>query len=302
MASFETAQDQLFEEMSVDPQSQFIDLDHPQVRTHVIETGDEGSDDVPVFCVHGTGAFGALFTPLIAHLDDTWTIATDRPGYGLSGDHTYTAQTFRQTAVTVLEGILDRLGIEQVDLVGNSAGGYWSMVFALARPNRVRHLTLIGSVPTFPGTRPPIPLRLFSVPLLNRLLARLQESSEDGVVEQFEIFGEDETIQDYPSLIRVFVTQARKPRSDIVDISEFNSLLRLRGWHPSTRLREDELADLQPSTLVAWGENDPLGGPDVVRNTVDRIPDSRLETVNAGHLPWLGHPETCAELILDMRR
>lgn len=302
MTDFETAQDRLFEEMSIDPQSRFIDLDRSRLRIHVLETDGEGSDDVPVFCVHGTGAFGALFSPLIAHLDDTWSIAIDRPGYGLSGDYTYTPKTMRRTAVTVLEEILDRLGIEQVDLVGNSAGGYWSLVFALARPDRVRHLTLIGSVPTFPGTRPPVPLRLFSIPLLNRVLARLGEASDDGVIEQFEVFGEGETIQNYPSLIRLFVTQARNPRSSATEISEFNSVLRLRGWRPSTRLREDELANVQSSTLVVWGEDDLLGGPNAVRNTVARLPNSRLETLNAGHLPWLGHPEPCAELVLETRR
>lgn len=302
MTDFEAAQNRLFEEMGIDPQSRFIDLAQPEVKTHVLEAGDESSDEVPIFLVHGTGAFGALFAPLIEHLDDRWTIAIDRPGYGLSGDFTYTAQTLRQTAVTVLEELLDELGIDQVDLVGNSAGGYWSLVFALARPNRVRHVTLLGSVPTFPGTRPPVPLRLFSVPVLNQLLARFQDASEDGVVEQFEIFGEDETIQDYPSLVRVFVTQVQNPRSDAVDISEINSLLRLRGWRSSTRLREDELADLQPPTLAVWGDDDPLARPDAVRTIVERIPESRFERVDAGHLPWLGHPETCAEFILEMRR
>lgn len=302
MTDFERAQDRLFEEMRLDHRSRYIELDDPSVRTHVLETGDAGNDDVPVFCVHGTGAFGALFAPLMAHLDDRWTLAIDRPGYGLSGDHTYTARTYRPSAVTVLEGVLDELDIDQVDLVGNSAGGYWSLVFALSRPERVRHLTLIGSVPTFPGTRPPVPLRLFSVPFLNRLVARLQEASEDGVVEQFEVFGEGDTIQDYPSLIRVFVKQARNPRSDAVDIGEFTALLRLRGWRPTTRLREAELADLEPPTLAIWGENDPLGGPDAVGDTIDRMPDSRLEPVDAGHLPWLGQPESCAELVLDPRR
>lgn len=302
MTSFETAQARLFEEMGIDPRSRFVDLDQPQVRTHAFEAGDEGSDDVPVFFVHGTGAFGALFAPLLTTLDDTWTIAIDRPGYGLSGDYTYSPRTLRRTAVGVLEGILDELGVERVDLVGNSAGGYWSLVFASARPDRVRHVALLGGVPTFPGTRPPAPLRLFSVPVLDRQLARLQDASEDGVVEQFELFGEGETIREYPSLIRAMVAQAQRPRSDTVDISGFNAFLRLRGWRPESRLRESELAGLQSPTLLVWGENDLLGDPDAVRETVDRIPDGRLETVDAGHLPWLGHPETCRDLILEMRR
>lgn len=299
MPDFEAIQNRLFEEMDIDPQSRFIDLPQPHVKTHVLEAGDRSSDEVPVFLVHGTGAFGSLFAPLVDRLNDRWTIAIDRPGYGLSGDFVYTARTLRHTAVTVLEGLLDELGIDQVDLVGNSAGGYWSLVFALARPDRVRNVTLLGSVPTFPGTHPPIPLRLFAVPVLNQLLPRLQNASEDGVVEQLEMFGEGETIQEYPSLIQLLVAQAENPRSDTVDISGFSSFLRLRGWHPASRLREDELADLRSPTLAVWGDDDPLARPDAVRDTVERIPAGRLERVDAGHLPWLGHPETCAELIRE---
>lgn len=140
------------------------------------------------------------------------------------------------------------------------------------------------------------------MPVLDRLLARLQDASEDGVVDQFELFGEGGTIQEYPSLIRAMAAQAQTPRSDTVDISGFNAFLRLRGWRPASRLREAELAALQSPIRFVWGENDLLGDPDAVRETVDRLPDGRLETVAAGHLPWLGHPETCRELILEMRR
>lgn len=95
MTGFEAAQNRLFEDMGIDPQSRFIDLAQPQVKTHVFEAGDESSDEIPIFLVHGTGAFGSLFVPLIEYLDNRWTIAIDRPGYGLSGDFTYTAQTLR---------------------------------------------------------------------------------------------------------------------------------------------------------------------------------------------------------------
>ncbi len=81
MPDFEAAQYRLFQGMGIDPQSRFIDLAQPQVKTHVLEAGDESSDEVPIFLVHGTGAFGSLFAPLIEHLDNRWTIAIDRPGY-----------------------------------------------------------------------------------------------------------------------------------------------------------------------------------------------------------------------------
>lgn len=300
MTGFEAAQVRVFEDLEIETRSRFVRLDQPSVKIHLTETGEQDTDAVPLVFVHGTGFFGATFGPLMAHLDDSWLISFDRPGYGLSGDFTYSAQNTRQTAVDVLRGILNQLGIEQVDLVGHSAGGLWSSVFALARPQRVRRLVLVGGFPV-PGTRPPIPFRLFSVPVLKRVLTRLQDSNEQGVLKQFEMFGEGETIQTYPSLIEAVVAQNRNPRTDDVVLSEFDVALTLRGWRPSARLREEELIDLTQQTLVIWGENDPIGGPTEVRDSVEKIPDVRFEAVDAGHFPWLGHPEACADLILEMR-
>lgn len=300
MTGFEAAQDRVFENLNIETQSRFVTLDHSPVKIHLTEVGDQESTDVPVVFVHGTGFFGATFAPLMAHLDDSWLISLDRPGYGLSGDFRYSPQTTRETAVRVLEGLINELGIEHVDLVGHSAGGLWSSVFALARPQLVRRLVLVGGLPV-PGTRPPIPFRLFSVPVLRSILTRLQKSNEQGVLNQFEMFGERETIQTYPSLIEAVVAQNRNPRSDDVVLSEFNVALTLRGWRRSARLQEEELTELSQPTLVIWGENDPIGGPTEVRDSVEKISDVRFEAFDAGHFPWLGHPEACADLILEMK-
>ncbi len=299
---FETAQRDVFDEVGIAPRSRFIDLDRPTVRVHVLEAGDMDGDDAPVVFLHSGGTFGALYAPLMAQLDDTWTIALDRPGFGLSDDFTYTPGTYRQTIVDVLTDLLDELGVEQVDIAGNSNGGYWSIVFALTRPERVRRVILLGSLPTFPGTSSPVPLRLYTIPVLNRRLSGMfQASSEEDVIEKYGIFGEGETIREYPALIRAVWARDSNPRSHDVDISEMKSLLTIRGWRSSTRLREGELRDVQQPTLVIWGEDDPLGGPEDVRDIVETIPDGRLETLDTGHVPWLGNPETCAELIREMR-
>lgn len=299
---FETAQRNVFDEAGIAPRSRFIDLDQPPVRVHALEVEDEAGDDTPVVFLHSGGTFGALYAPLMVHLDDIWTVSVDRPGFGLSGDFEYTADTYRRTIVDALTGVLDELGIEQVDIAGNSNGGYWSIVFALFRPERVRRVILLGSLPTFPGTSSPVPLRLYTVPVLNRRLSGMfQASSEEDVIEKYGIFGEGETIQEYPALIRAIWARDRNPRSHDVDISEMKSLLTMLGWRSSTRLREGELSDIQQPTLVIWGEDDPLGGPEDVRDTVELISDVRLEAIDAGHVPWLGHPKKCAELIREMR-
>lgn len=118
--------------------------------------------------------FGAFFAPLMAQFDDTRMIAFDRPGYGLSDKFVYTKENIRHNASDVIGGVLDELGIERADLVGQSGGGYASIQFALAHPERVRRLILIGAIPNFPGSPLPVPFRLMTVPVLNQLLQRLQ--------------------------------------------------------------------------------------------------------------------------------
>lgn len=131
---FARAQRAVFDEAGVDVQSRFVNLTKPRVKTHVLQAGPSG-DEPPILFVHGTTWFGAYFAPLMAKLDDTQLLAIDRPGWGLSETVEYTPGNVRHTATDVLDGILDELGIEQVDLVGNSTGGFWSILFALATPN-----------------------------------------------------------------------------------------------------------------------------------------------------------------------
>lgn len=299
-SDFETAQRALFEEVGLDARSRFVDLEDPPVRTHVFEAGPSNGEPPLVF-VHGTAAFGAFLAPLMAHVDGVRTIAFDRPGYGLSDGFVYTEGNFRRTVVDQLEGVLDGLGIEQVDLVGHSAGGYTSIAFALARPERVRRLILVGAVPAFPGTRPPVPIRLSTAPVLGRLLRRMQKSGEEGVLEIAEVFGERESIRRHPAFIRAIAAHERDPESAEAGRSEFKALTSVGGWRASIRIREDELRNLRQPTTIVWGDGDPLGGPDDVRDGIDAIPNVRLETVDAGHIPYLAHPELCARRIREAR-
>jgi pimeloyl-ACP methyl ester carboxylesterase len=50
-------------------------------------------------------------------------------------------------------GLLDALGIEQTDLVGNSFGGALALALAIRHPKRVRRLVLMGRSPSLPCFR-----------------------------------------------------------------------------------------------------------------------------------------------------
>jgi pimeloyl-ACP methyl ester carboxylesterase len=291
---FETAQGDLFDAVDIATRSRFVD--GPAGRIHVVEAGFP-DDQPPVVFVHGTAAFGAFFAPLMTQVEDRRMIAFDRPGYGLSDAFVYTEANVRRTVVDVLLEVLDTMEADRIDLVGHSMGGQTAILFALMHPARVRRLVLIGAVVGFPGTHPPLRIRLLTVPVLNQVIRRLQKSGDEGVLDIAETFGERDAIRNHPAFIRAIAAHEAEPKSAEAGFSEFNALVSVRGWRPSVRLSPDELRSIQPPTTIVWGENDTLGGPDDVRDGVALISDVRFETVDAGHIPFLDHPNRCTALL-----
>lgn len=297
---FGTAQRRAYEEEGLDVESLSFDLGDPYGHVHVVKTGDPAGEP-PVLFLHGVMNFGAMFAPLMARLADAALLSVDRPGWGSSDDYRYDVATHRETIVAVLDGVLDALDLDEVDLVGHSTGGYWALRFALARPGRVRRVVAVGGVPAFPGTTPPLALRLFTVPALARLLVPRGHPTPETVVEQLSVVGERETIQRYPGLVAARVAHDRDPRALPVAVSELRSFQTLRGWRTPMRLDPADLDAVDHPTLFVWGEGDFLGTPDDVRAHVESMPNARLETPSGGHIPWLGHPDACADLVRAAR-
>jgi 4,5:9,10-diseco-3-hydroxy-5,9,17-trioxoandrosta-1(10),2-diene-4-oate hydrolase len=101
----------------------------------------------PVVLLHGGGPgasatsnFGGTIPALAPHFD---VLAVDQPGYGGSVDEPITGQYFT-CAADALAATLDKLGLDRVDLIGNSLGGGTAVRFALNHPGRARRLLLMG--------------------------------------------------------------------------------------------------------------------------------------------------------------
>jgi pimeloyl-ACP methyl ester carboxylesterase len=84
-------------------------------------------------------------------------------------------------------------------------------------------------------------------------------------------------------------------------ISPF-ALLTPSGFRRRSRVRPDELRQLAMSTLVIWGDHDPLGSVSIAQAVTNLIPHARLKVLPAGHAPWLGHPMQIAKAVLDLMR
>jgi pimeloyl-ACP methyl ester carboxylesterase len=209
--------------------------------------------------------------------------------------------------VNWLDGLLDTLDLETATFVGHSGGGAWALWYALAHPQRVTRLVLMG-VPTLPGTRAPLPIRLMSTPALGAVLRRLVPPSPASFMRLARAVGEGETIGAHPDLVDLVVAVARDPVAQRATRAEFRvlvsplALLSRDGFRRHGRVRPEEMGGLTMPTSLVWGERDPLGSIAVARAVTGLIPNARLEVLPAGHGPWLGEPERTAGAVMSFGR
>jgi pimeloyl-ACP methyl ester carboxylesterase len=260
-----------------------------------------------VVLLHGTGNSAGFMTPLLNEFDAVHAIAPDLPGIGLSDPAELAVRAYRQATVAWLDRLLDALGLDTVALGGHSGGGMWALWYALARPERVRRLVLIGTA-GLPYTRCPLPIRMIATPGLGKLLSRLSPPSQKSVMRLARLVGEQDTLGRRPELadlLVLLVALGRDPITDRAAKTEFRAsispfgLLTPSGWRRSAQLRPDELRSLATPTLLVWGDRDPLGTPAVAQAIADLIPHVKLEILPAGHGPFLGHPGHVAATITD---
>jgi 2-hydroxy-6-oxonona-2,4-dienedioate hydrolase len=272
-------------------------------RVHLLEQGA----GTPVVLLHGTGNPAGFLLPLLQELHGVRAIAPDRPGVGLSDPIDFPEGRYRQTAVAWLDRLLDALELDATTLLGHSGGGVWALWYALAHPDRVKRLVLLG-VPTLPKTRCPLPIRLVGTPGLGQLLSQLAPPSPKSMLRLASAMGEKATLARHPDLVDLLVAAGRDPITDRAANAEFRALispfalLSPSGFRRRGRVRPDELRQLAMPTLVLWGERDPVGSIPVARAAAELIPDARLEVLPTGHGPWLGQPTRTAATVADFAR
>jgi pimeloyl-ACP methyl ester carboxylesterase len=291
--AYEQALDRLMQHHTLSARRRFLDADGER-PIHLLELG-EGE---PLVCIHGGLSFGASYAALWAGLGGRRIVAPDRPGHGLSYRVDYArVPDYRRDAADFVLRVVDALGLERVDLLGNSMGGFFSCAFALAHPERVRRLVLLGAPAGIDRWIPPM-LRLLGTPGINRVLTRLMGPMDDAKLrdlhgrilmadpsrasaEYFDCGLAADTIEGHDVAVRTML----------------ESVLTLRGWRERYYLR-DAMASLAVPTLFAWGDRDAFAPPSSGRELAARMPDACFELLeDAGHLPWLDQPARTAAVV-----
>lgn len=282
------------EALGVNLTERLLEIRGPVRQARVIETGT----GAPLLFVHGGGGSAAQWLPLMALLSDRRSIAVDRPGCGLTNGYDYTREPdLRAHAVAFLEGVLDALGLDQVDVAANSMGGLWSLWIALDRPQRVRSLTLLGFPALAVGTSAPLPMRLMSRRGIGALLERPQSAA--GMARVMQTMGHEPTAleQSFPGLLALSQLAANLPGAGASFRSMLWRVLRLRGARPDCALDIDELRDLDLRPLLILGDRDPFGNKAAAERFVTAT-HGQVEFLQGGHLPWLDATASAAHLVM----
>jgi pimeloyl-ACP methyl ester carboxylesterase len=245
---------------------------------------DEGNGP-PLVCLHAMAHGARDFEEIRRRFSSEYrVIALDWPGHGRSSADSIAASVSRYAEL--LEGFLNALGIERPIFLGNSIGGGAALCFATKHPERVRGLILEN-----PAGLSPINESAKRV-LLG--ISRVFESGARGAPWFPLAFG----AYYFAVLQRA---PAREHRRRIVNAARENAGVLAQGW-ASFAAKENDLrrpsSELKVPTLFAWAIRDRMNSLDRTSSVIARMPNARIEKMDAGHSP---HIETPDELERVMR-
>jgi pimeloyl-ACP methyl ester carboxylesterase len=267
------------------------------IRVRITETG-EGD---PVIIVPGNTGDGFPFVPILPHLPGRRIFILNRPGGGLSEGMDHTTVDFHDFAVETVTTVFDALVLDRAPIIAHSMGGHWSQWFAIARPERVTALALLG-VPGNVLTTCPTPLlRLTTIPGLGKLIGRLTVPKElRTALNGLKVTGHSaESIARQPAaLAECYYRFPQLPHYLTSTLSLMTSVNRLRGSTPRYRITAQQLVTIAQPVLYLWGTHDPFGSVETGRKIASLVPHSEFHTLaDGGHLPWLDDPGFAGRLV-----
>lgn len=232
------------------------------VTLSYLEQGKKHGD--PVIFLHGYSDSYHSFDRNLPELARKYHVyALDQRGHGDSTKPAccYTQADFANDVVA----FMNALGIHKASLVGHSMGSFIAQSVAIAAPNRIRKLVLIGSGPTLAGN----PVALDFAPIVDTLV----DPVDPVFVREFQASTFYRPIP--PSFLDMAVSESLKVPATV--------------WKQALDglLAEDHTAQLpqiRAKTLVFWGDQDIFFGAADEQTLIDGIPRSKLVTYRqTGH-------------------
>ncbi|MGR6964544.1 alpha/beta fold hydrolase [Geodermatophilus sp. URMC 61] len=207
-------------------------------------------------------------------------ISFDAPGIG--GSTPYRSPRRMPGLVRTVSGLLDALGLDEVDVFGVSLGGVVAQQLAHQVPHRVRSLVLAATAPGL-GGMPGAPSALLAL-----TTPRRYRDPEHYLQVAGRIYG-GMARTDPHRLLRTVIGRVRPPSV----AGYVGQLYAITGWSSMPWLHT-----VRHPTLVIAGDDDPIIPLVNGRILAWRIPNARLHVVRGGgHLFILERPAEMAALV-----
>ncbi len=258
------------------------------IRVRIKEFGP-ADDPVPVLLLHGIASANILAAPLLPYLTHRRVVAIDWPGHGLSDTNVLAKSIdLRAHVYSVIDSALDALGVDQVDIVGHSLGGQFSLYSALDNPARIRRVALLGAPgASLAGVSPVPAMRVLALPRVGPKLLSIPMSDRAFQRNNDLMLGAGALSEVEPELVTALRSIADRTTNAASIASYFRALIR---WsvRSEVQLTGVDLSRIQQKVLMVWGDGDVFLTPAAAATSIVAIPDNRLVSITgAGHAPWL---------------
>jgi len=290
--AFERQRLELFRRYGFEAESRRV-ADREGRRTYLLGRGHEGR---PVVLVHGGLSQASQWAPVAGRIPGA-VVIPDRPGCGLSYPIDYRGVDYRNAAAEWLLDLVTGIDADEIDLVGNSMGGFFSVAFALAHPARVRRLVLVGAPA---GLDRPLPLflRLWGSPITGPLIRRMKISDTETLRKRVYA----PLLVSHPEEVPLELLEMDLAAGELAGVNwsaytMLRAVTTLGGFRRTLMLR-DELARFPVPTHFLWGDADAFAPPSSGEDIAARMPKAAIEVIpDTGHLPHVERPDTVAAAI-----
>ena len=248
----------------------------------------EGGHGQPLLLIHGFAGDKDNFTRVARHLVAHYhVIIPDLPGFGDAGRDP-NGQYSIVDQVARLKALLQQLGIQKVDLGGNSMGGFIAAQFAATYPEMVDSVWLLD--PT--GTEAAGESSIIQHYLATGEMPLLVQSEDEFAALMRQTTHKPPFI---PYSVRLVL--ARRAMRDFE--LHRTIMAQFQGWP----LLEQQYHRLPTPALVVWGERDLILHPNGAKATADLFEHSKVIIMpDIGHLPMVEAPRVAARDYLAFRQ
>jgi len=254
---------------------------------------DVGQGERTVVMLHGSGPgasgwanFHRNIEPMVR--SGCRVILLDCPGWSKSDSIVSTGSRSELNA-RCLKAVLDALGIDRVQVIGNSMGAHSAVAFALANPARTDKLVLMGGGTGGPSQFVPMPTE--GIKLIGALYR-------------------DPTVENLKRMMNVFVFDASSLTEDLYQQRLTNILARrdhLENFVKSVEANPKQFTDYGPRlgeikapTLVIWGRDDRFVPLDIGLRVIWGIPNAEMHIFNqCGHWAQWEHADKFNTMVVE---